>query len=179
MYEKLICDKLTPLLIRYVNEAKHGFGKGKSTETNLVIFMNYALTNMEKYGKVDVIHTEFSKAFDIVNIEILMNMLRKLKMPVVFSEWLHCYLTGRTQMVRRNGCTSKRINMLFGVPQGSHLGTLLFLLFVTDLCDVLESCKHFFYFDDLKIFKAICNIILFEKNFFSRSYGFLPRSTCI
>lgn len=56
----------------FVNDEQHGFMKRKSTGTNLVTFMNYALANIENFGQVDVIHTDFSKAFDRVNFSLLL-----------------------------------------------------------------------------------------------------------
>lgn len=70
-------------------------------------------------------------------------------------EWLASYLTGRWQNVRLNGQISRDIIVHSGVPQGSHLGPLLFILFLNDLCDKLKDCFYLLYADDLKIFKVI------------------------
>ena len=60
-------------------------------------------------------------------------------------------MTDRKQMVRFNGCMSKCIDVLSGVPQASYLGPLLFILFASDLCEVLDRCNFLFYADDFKI----------------------------
>ena len=104
---------------------------------------------------VNIIHTDFSKAFDTVNIRLLMSKLSELRLPNSLLKWLLSYLTDRKPMIRFNGCVSKCIDVLSEVPQGSHIGPLLFILFVNDLCEVLDGCKFLFYADDLKIFKAI------------------------
>ena len=158
LFEKIICSKLNPYISKFVSHTQHGFMKGRSTETNLVVFMNFLLNSMEQGDQVDSVYTDFSKAFDRVHHGLLLTKLCRLSFPLIFIKWLSSYLCGRLQTVRINNSVSSDIKVYSGVPQGSHLGPILFVLYVNDLCDVLTNYEYLFYADDLKIFKRITSI---------------------
>ena len=71
-------------------------------------------------------------------------------------KWVQSYLLGRTQRVRFEGNLSSVVNVTSGVPQGSHLGPLLFILFVNDVEHVLSNLNVLIYADDMKLFMKIC-----------------------
>lgn len=112
---------------------------------------------MSKQIQVDAIYTDFSKAFDRVDHRLLVLKLKHLGLSDNFTSFLSSYLTGRGQIVKLDGNFFREIKVTSGVPQGSHLGPILFLLFIDDLCFALDDVQFLLYADDLKLYKAIEN----------------------
>lgn len=140
-----------------ITNAQHGFFKGRSTTTNLLEFVNYTLCAMDSGNYVESLYTDFSKAFDRIDIPMLIFKLDKMGIESRLLKWIESYLTDRLQIVRFEGKKSKPINVSSGVPQGSHLGPLLFILFVNDITYILKHLKILIYADDMKLFKEIKN----------------------
>ena len=88
---------------------------------------------MEKSNNVDVIYLNFAKAFDNVNHSILLNKLKKIGMNGKIGVWIHNFLLNRQQCVAVNGTTSSEAQVRSGIPQGSVLGPLLFLIHISDI----------------------------------------------
>ncbi len=100
------------------------------------------------------IYTDFSKAFDMVNHGILIDKLKQCGVKGSALDWLKSYLTDRLLQVRVNGYISELYEATSGVPQGSHLGPILFNIFINDIGEHFKS-EYQLYADDLKIFRKI------------------------
>ena len=155
LFEKIVTAKITKVCLPFINEHQHGFVKGRSTLTNLTDYSNYLLKNIENGNQIDAVYTDFSKAFDKINQDLLAYKLDRLGIKGSLIAWIKSYLTGRTQYARYSGCISRPIYVTSGVPQGSHLGPLLFILFINDLPKKLTGCRYLLYADDLKMFSCI------------------------
>ena len=118
-------------------------------------YVNQVLQQMSSCGQVDAVYTDFSKAFDKVNHQLLIRKLELFGVGGPILNWLESYLSGRSQQVRVGHTLSRTLMAPSGVPQGSHLGPLLFSLFINDLCDELIDSDFLLYADDLKLFRAI------------------------
>lgn len=140
-----------------ISPFQHGFMENRSTVTNLVIFTQFVSDILDEKGQVDVIYTDFSKAFDRIDHCILLNKLENFGFSADLLLFFKSYLSDRKQFVIYNGFKSSIFTASSGVPQGSNLGPLLFLLFVNDLCSEID-CQKLLFADDLKIFQSISSV---------------------
>ena len=109
------------------------------------------------------IFIDLSKAFDTVNHQILLDKLQYYGVRGVADDWFSNYLQNRQQFVQYNGTNSSSHNIKCGVPQGSILGPLLFLIYVNDLCYVSKALDFILFADDTNIFFSHKNLNILEK----------------
>ena len=122
-----------------LSESQAGFRKRSSTVTSLLSNMNQWYINMDKGLVNGIIFLDLKKAFDRVHHNILTEKLIKFGCIGNTLNWFKSYLTSRKQMCKVNQTTSKCRAISCGVPQGSNLGPILFLLYVNDLPNCLKS----------------------------------------
>ncbi|CAH2088841.1 unnamed protein product [Euphydryas editha] len=160
LFESLVYDALYHHIAPLISPEQHGFMKNKSTTSNLLEYKNYLCQAFAQRIQVDSIYTDFSKAFDRVCHSILCAKLENCGIHGNLLRWVESYLCRRSQLVAIKGFTSSPVIITSGVPQGSHLGPLFFIIFINDLVDRL-SCPCLLYADDLKIFHTTMSLRYF------------------
>ena len=155
VFESLITEDLFQQFKHYISEDQHGFFKNRSTATNLAVFQDYLVNSVENGKQVDVIYTDLTKAFDRVSHSLLIGKLSALGITGSYLQWISSYLHDRKQCVRIGNTLSREISVKSGVPQGSHLGPVLFLLSFNSVASNFNKCKCLMYADDLKLFGPV------------------------
>lgn len=158
LLERLVHNELYPILHNAIIQQQHGFVKRRSTTTNLLIFSSYLFDNVDNRVQVDAVYTDFRKAFDKVDHELLLNRIAYNGIRGNLLRWFTSYITNRCQKVVINGFCSDATEVTSGVPQGSILGPLLFVIFINDISKCFHNSKFLLYADDLKIYRSIRNI---------------------
>uniref|UniRef100_A0A2A4JB85 Reverse transcriptase domain-containing protein n=1 Tax=Heliothis virescens TaxID=7102 RepID=A0A2A4JB85_HELVI len=155
VFEKLISKHLMWYLKQHITEHQHGFVKSRSTNTNLLCFTSVVSKSLDRRIPVDAIYTDFSKAFDKVDHYLLILKLAQLGIGGTLVEWFKSYLDNRWSKVVMNGHTSESYAVTSGIPQGSHLGPILFNIFINDITECFKHSHFYLFADDLKIMKPI------------------------
>lgn len=140
-----------------ITSSQHGFMSGRSTVTNLICITQYVSNILDKAGQVDVVYTDIKKAFDQIDHCGLLSKLKSIGFSSPLLKLIESYLLNRHQFVEYGGIKSPTYVSTSGVPQGSNLGPLLFLIFINDISKIIPV-HHSLFADDLKIYIEIKSI---------------------
>ena len=157
IFERVLRSKMVDFLESHnlLSCKQHGFRKGKSCLSQLLKQYDDILKNLLNHTETDVIYLDFAKAFDKVDHEILLQKLKNIGISGTLLLWISDFLSNRSQVVVVDGIFSYLAKVVSGVPQGTVLGPLLFLVYINDIGSCLTSCDISCFADDSRIFKSI------------------------
>ena len=159
LMERIIRDHIVEHMTRndFFSPFQHGFVSGKSCVTQLLEFLDNLTEALDQGDDVDIIYLDFSKAFDKLQHRRLMKKLWGYGIRGKVYKWIKEFLANRTQQVVVDGQSSSTKPVTSGVPQGSVLGPILFVIYINDLPDVIQCCIRLFA-DDSKIYWRVSRI---------------------
>ena len=147
-------------LIEYIDDHslltdnQHGFRKGHSCIHSAAQLTNFIDKKMDSRTPTLAVFVDFRKAFDCVQHPILIEKLSCLGLNSKVVEWFRSYLSNRKQQVLANNVRSTFQTITQGVPQGSVLGPLFYILYANDIVRVIKNCKMALYADDTVLYTA-------------------------
>ena len=157
LFERVIVEKVMKYMDEkdLFNAGQHGFRRNRSCLSQLLQHYQKLLDILEDKSVADVIYLDFSKAFDKVDHIILLQKLEKIGIKGQLLLWIKNFLTNRTQVVAVDGCLSEVEGVISGVPQGTVLGPLLFLVHIGDIDSTLQYATASSFADDTRIMMKV------------------------
>jgi Reverse transcriptase (RNA-dependent DNA polymerase) len=156
--ESLVFDSIQPSVNSILINEQHGFRPGRSTVTCNLTFCNFIFNSFREGSQVDVIYSDFAKAFDSVNHKVLISVLQASGFGDPLLTWFKSFLIDRSQWVKLFNMNSEIFTSTSGVPQGGHLSPLLFSLFVNTARASLSHCQLLCFADDMKLFIKVNSV---------------------
>ena len=152
--EKLVQSRLTSFLeaSNLLHPYQFGFREKRNTTTALISITDKILQAFNNKKSLIGLFIDFRKAFDCVNHQILLKKLHKYGIRGIAANWIQSYLSDRRQYTTFHQTDSDQRQLTYGVPQGSILGPLLFLLYVNDLPKASNILSTYLYADDANCF---------------------------
>ena len=159
LFERILRRHLVAYLEsnHFLHDSQHGFRPGRSCLTQILHHIDSIISILERNQNADVIYLDLSKAFDKVNHDILIHKLKLTGIKGKVLTWITNFLKNRTQQVVIDGSTSSPAEVLSGVPQGTVLGPVLFIVYMNDLNKVIKHSLLKCFADDSKLIKSIQN----------------------
>ena len=154
LFEKIMHSRLIEYIDSHniLNNAQFGFRKKHSTISALIVLLDRILTGFNNGDITLGVYLDFSKAFDTINHSILLSKLQKYGIRGLAFDWMKDYISKRKQYVFFDGINSDLLDISCGVPQGSILGPLLFILYINDINMVSDTLFSILYADDSNLF---------------------------
>ena len=164
--ERLIKVRMVSFLNRLglLSSQQFGFRESMSTRDAIFGFLEHLYNNLNDGEVAAAVFCDLSKAFDCVSHRVLLWKLGLYGFRETALEWFRSYLSDRVQFVRFNGGTSKDLGIDVGVPQGSVLDPLFFLIYVNDLPQLQITGKFTIFADDTPIFWHGSDVVEMEAN---------------
>ena len=161
LFEKLVHKRLLKFITKFsiINLNQFGFQKSKNTSDAILEFLDYAFESLNNNKFLASVFLDFSKAFDTISLEILLKKLHFMGFRGLIHSWIRSYLENRKQFVSIGISNSNVLGTTMGVPQGSTLGPILFILYINDMKNCLNSLNLIHFADDSTLY------IDYNKNF--------------
>ena len=144
-----------------LNSKQHGFRSGKSCLTQLLHHFDDIIESLSNDDDMDAIYLDYAKAFDKVDHQLLLSKLQLYGFHSKIIRWIESFLTNRSQQAIVDGHMSITAPIISGVPQGTVLGPILFLIFINDIATVVS---HIYTYDRaqniLNFVQPLQNVIL-------------------
>ena len=148
----------------FFTDCQNGFRKGKSTSSAMAKYLDDVLDGLNESHTCIAAYLDVRKAFDTINHHRLLNKLRAAGIGDTLCSLLENYLSNRKQKTKLYGSLSNLESVSIGVPQGSTVGPLMFIIYINDLPGVLDYAKPLMYADDTVIYLSGLNNKEVRKN---------------